>query len=436
MMQRISSIFNSKKGIILKRVLSVLLLVVLTLGMLSVLTGVLELKTSREKYKPFFDEKQDFDVLFLGTSHVINGIFPMELWKDYGITSYNFGGHGNQIATSYWVMKNALNFTNPKLVVIDCLSLDSDTKTSDNFSYVHYSLDAFPLTKTKLLGVLDLLDDENMNSRVLGGITEDSEKRSRLGLLWDFAVYHSRWNELTERDLKVEPNCELGAEMRIGVATPDIISKIPKEKRVKRNTVAMDYLRKIVNECREQGVDVLFVNLPYPANEDQQRAANSIAYIADECEVNFIDLDELGIVDYDIDCYDSNSHLNPSGARKVSEYLGRYIVENYDIKDHRDDEIYGTWNSLYEKYAEYKFDSLKNEENEYNYLMLLNDRDLRAEIRVKNKAVYEDGIFDKLINNIRDNLVLDDEEEDDGDYSVKVKVYKKDSDELFDEKTF
>jgi hypothetical protein len=62
----------------------------------------MERKASDFKYANFFEQDEDFDVLFFGTSHVINGIFPMELWNEYGIVSYNFGGHGNEIATSYW----------------------------------------------------------------------------------------------------------------------------------------------------------------------------------------------------------------------------------------------------------------------------------------------------------------------------------------------
>lgn len=37
----------------------------------------------------FFNQPKDYDVLFFGTSHVRYGIYPMELWEEYGITSYN-----------------------------------------------------------------------------------------------------------------------------------------------------------------------------------------------------------------------------------------------------------------------------------------------------------------------------------------------------------
>ena len=29
------------------------------------------------------------------------------------------------------------------------------------------------------------------------------------------------------------------------------------------------------------------------------------------------------VADYATDCFDANEHLNPSGARKVSDYLGK-----------------------------------------------------------------------------------------------------------------
>ena len=48
-----------------------------------------ERKYSYSKYYDFYKQQQDFDVLFLGTSHVLNAVYPMELWRDYGIVSYN-----------------------------------------------------------------------------------------------------------------------------------------------------------------------------------------------------------------------------------------------------------------------------------------------------------------------------------------------------------
>ena len=169
----------------------------LTIIILGKITDMVERKDSDEKYADFFEQDADFDVLFMGTSHVMNGVYPMELWNEYGIVSYNFGGHANQMATTYWVMENALDYTTPEVVVIDCLACSSQWKCTDIFSYVHQSMDAFPLSTTKIKAVNDLLDDENMDEAIKEGVArENSEPRTKIGLQWNYSVYHSRWNEL------------------------------------------------------------------------------------------------------------------------------------------------------------------------------------------------------------------------------------------------
>ena len=143
------------------RIIGCLLTICLTIGLLASVTDLTERKASDSKYADFFQDR-DYDVLFMGTSHVINGVFPMELWNEYGITSYNFGGHSNQIPTTYWVMENALDYVTPKVIVIDCLTLSSEHKCAEEFSFLHLSMDAFPLSLTKIRAIWDLLDDPRL----------------------------------------------------------------------------------------------------------------------------------------------------------------------------------------------------------------------------------------------------------------------------------
>ena len=73
-----------------------------TLGLCLIVVGlsrVFERKTSAQMYDAFFEAEENFDVLFLGTSHTSNGVLPLQLWQEQGIGSYNMAGHGNQLAT-------------------------------------------------------------------------------------------------------------------------------------------------------------------------------------------------------------------------------------------------------------------------------------------------------------------------------------------------
>ena len=357
----------------------------LLLGGLKYLTDVAERKDSDFKYGPFFAEEKDFDVLFLGTSHVLNGIFPMELWNDYGFTSYNFGGHDNYLPTTYWVMKNALDYTSPEVVVIDCLTLRKETKTSDNSNYVHQSLDAFPLSLNKIRAVQDLISPE-----------------SQLNFLWDFMSYHSRWEELKEEDFSPSYTLEKGAESRITVDIPQRYEKAASTEKTADGTIASIYLRKIIQECSEQNIPVLLTYLPFPADKDRQMEANLAYDIADEYDVpylNFLDMDN--IVDYSIDCYDANSHLNPSGARKITDYLGSYLQKQYSLADHRKDPAYAHWNADYEAYMDFKIQNLQNTDSLSSYLMLLRDETFAFDIRIKeNSSLLQDERFLRQIQNL------------------------------------
>ena len=204
----------------MKRICCCLIATGLLMVSLGWLTDLMERKFSVFKFHNFFDKSKDFDVLFFGTSHVHNGILPMELWDDYGIASYNCGGNGNVIPTIYWTMKNTLDYAEPKLVVIDGYLLNLDIKTN-RFSDVHGSMDAFPLNRTKLAAIWDLLHDEKMEEQIRQGTCADAAERKSLNLLWDFSVYHSRWSELEKNDFLTEYSKEAGAEAIYAVAVPD-----------------------------------------------------------------------------------------------------------------------------------------------------------------------------------------------------------------------
>lgn len=73
------------------RVISTIVFFVLLVVAVFKCADVLEYKAARKKYTPFYESNTDFDVIYLGTSHVQNHILPMEIWKEYGIASYNWG---------------------------------------------------------------------------------------------------------------------------------------------------------------------------------------------------------------------------------------------------------------------------------------------------------------------------------------------------------
>lgn len=382
------------------------LIIELTVFMLILFTcffgvnNVVKRKNSYTKTADFFSQKQDFDVLFFGTSHVLNGVFPMQLWNDYGINSFNFGNHAEIMSVSYYNILLACEQTNPKLIVIDTYSIIDNKKTNLKKSYAHNMLDIYPLSYTKFVAVNDIFPDEDILDR-------------NFEFLFNFSMYHTRWNELKEDDFKNNRNYEKGAESRIAVAQPDKNSNFNSiDSCSVKETGEEIYLRKIIEYCKEKNIDILLTHLPYPFNDKQAAFSKYAQTISEEYNVNYINFLNEDVINYDTDCYDKNSHLNPSGARKVTDYLGKYIIENYNIEDQRNNSDYEFWNEDYNKYIDFKIENFKkNEENINNYLMLLaKEQDIRYEVNISSKLKIEDeSVLKKLLNNLENNYKIDDD---------------------------
>lgn len=307
------------------------------------------------KNKEFMEDSEIYDILFLGNSHMTNDVYPMELWHDYGMVSYNLAGYGNQLPTIYWTMKNALVYSSPKLVVVDCSNLRSELKVKTT-GLLHSQIDNLPLNKEKWRMLCDLIE----------------EPEDRLEFVWDFALYHDRWWDLDQEDFEKEINVEKGAKIEVDVATPQGLANRPTQT-ASFTTVGTDYLRRIIEECQSRDIELLLVYLPYSAWEEEWQESFYAEQLAQEYDVPYLNFLELSVVDLTVDSYDSHDHLNGSGGRKVTNYLGAYIDQNYEIADHRGEEAYSGWDEDYRRYTDYKLELTSSLEALDKYLMMLAD---------------------------------------------------------------
>lgn len=339
-------------------------LMVLTLTV-NYVTGILSRKDSAIKYHDLESEERGIDVMFFGTSHVVNGIYPMELWNEYGIVSYNCGGHGNQIPTTYWVMRNVFDNCVPKLVVVDVFGLESNDRIRPErpgIDQQHISFDWIDLSRNKIEMMNYLFDDIE----------------TKIEFLFPISIYHDRWSEVGESDFVIDDSVHKGAEYRANRAAPIEIQLIDRNEREEANSLGKVYLCKMIEECQSRGIEVLLINIPYPAVESQQRWANSVDLIAEQYGVNYLNLqyEDTGI-NFFSDMYDNNSHLNPSGARKITSYVGEYIVQHYEVSDWSQNMAYADWHDTYSEYALYKWDVLRGKKGDLGtYLSLLADDNL------------------------------------------------------------
>ncbi|SFG26621.1 hypothetical protein [Oribacterium sp. WCC10] len=328
-----------------KQITSVLIIASLVIGGVYLGDRLTTRGVSRQKYIKFFEEHKEYDVLFYGSSHVLSGVQPMELWDKYGITSYNLGGHAASLGMSYWVLRQSLKYHKPKVAVLDIYDMYAFDQPYMDISFMHYSMDAYPAGITKFNAVQDLL----------GG----HSTQEKMELLFPFSVYHSRWNEITPESARLAfdksiMNSNYGSEVRYGVAVPPEIKRVDPDITIGGSEGADEYIRNFVSICREAGVEVCFMRIPYPASQENQMADNRVMKLAEELSVRVIDLmqddkksDNLDsrVVNWDTDFVDANAHLNAVGAYKATMYLGQLLRTYYGFTDKRNDEAYSNWNT-------------------------------------------------------------------------------------------
>lgn len=389
-----------------KRVGSVLLILLLVTGGVYVGDKLTTRGVSQRKYVKFFQEEKDYDVIFYGSSHVLSGIQPMELWNNYGITSYNLAGHAASLGMSYWVLRQSLKYHKPKLAVLDIYDMYAHDQPYMDISFMHYSMDAYPMGITKFMAVQDLLKGQSVGAK--------SE------LFFPFSVYHSRWDEVTAESAKIAFdtgyfNSYYGSEIRYGVAVPNVIERAAADDTMEGSEGADTYIRDFVKLCREDGVEVCFMRIPYPACLENQMAENRVLKLAEELDVRVLDMmkDEKEdgllssrVVSWDTDLVDANAHLNAVGAFKVTMYLGKLLKNYYGFSDKRGEAAYSNWNEDYNNvYLPALFADLQLQTDFKTCLMLSAYPEFETELTVT-KDYRPDDVCEKLYKLHGDRLKI------------------------------
>ena len=290
------------------------------------------------KYGAFFADKQGFDVLFMGTSRVLDAVQPMELWRDYGFTSYNMGNNSEPLEMTRHVMELAFDTHVPKIAVIDVFYMRHRLDEEWAYTYRHTFLDEIPLSRAKIDVVRATLPESKWQE-----------------FLMPFSLYHGRWDEILSGSTVQMVDCEpfmMGGEMRRGrVAAPDFALT---EEIAQEEQPGEEALREIAALCREHGVEPVFIALPGHATREEQMTMNRTAAVAQELGVPFVNMMFENVIDHDRDCYDAAGHLNPDGASKATAYLGAWLTEHFDLEDKRGNSAYAYWNENLKKYEAYR----------------------------------------------------------------------------------
>lgn len=318
-----------------KKVISVISLILVFSLIFLFVSDLCKRKYSDNKYRIFYEESANMDVLFFGSSIVHYSIYPMQLWHDYGITSYNMGNDSERLQMTYYDILNALDHASPKVIVVDVCALSWAGGNRDNTLKDHFFLDSVPLSVNKIKTVNAIFDG-----------------RERFEYLFPFELYHSRWNELTEEDFFFHTrDVKYGAIINTGILPTEYPApELYEQSREVDVAVEHDTINRIIDLCRSKGVTPVFVYAPSGHRGGDQKIREQADEYFATLDVDYHQLLYLDCIEWDRDFLDG-AHLNYNGGVKYTDFLGQLLKSTYNLPDHRNDaSIADKWNKDYEAY--------------------------------------------------------------------------------------
>ncbi len=287
-----------------------------------------------------YEPDNSLDVLFVGASSCYRFYSSPELWHDYGIASYNLGTSEQSLSQSYYVLKYALEMQSPKLVVVD---LNTGLRLRE------------PYAMARVHQVMDNLEKNAVWFEMLDVYADEGNK---VEFLFPLTLYHSRWKELEESDFLEIANDNKGISYNLATEEFDLFQKAPDDYYEEVPTEVYDYLHQIETLCQENNAELLYVFSPaHPVSYGEDWAKEQ-GWINTLCTdqafkdhfLNLCDyIDEAGI-DFGRD-YSDTWHVNIAGAMKITDFLGKYLVEHYELPDRRTDSAYDGWSISYDRYC-------------------------------------------------------------------------------------
>ena len=313
----------------------------------------------------FAQENNTDEVIFLGSSHMEYGFSPMQFYDQHGVVSYNLGLSAERLSGAFYLLREALKTQKPKVIVLDASDLFLEDTAESQWRYI---MDNMGNIGTKI-------SMAEGYSRFKTGSEEHRVPDALVPLL----LYHSRWKNLSETDFRdfakkkdyyaagyfLSTDC-IGSGQTLD--NMNSVTEMLQEDTVRTqiryengqeivseeedplyealiSDENIQWLNKIISLCQESGTELLLTKIPsimYPITYESawtRIRSSAVKQFAEQNGLTFWDIlyDTDINIDIDHDFADGGRHLNYLGARKVTDYLGAYLVSHYDLEPKEND---------------------------------------------------------------------------------------------------
>lgn len=313
-----------------------IVMVCFMIGVLSIVMRPIDSDIRFNTLETFRGMPEDsLDVIGFGSSHMWRGMVPMELYQEYGIGAYNYGCSWQHINTILLFIQDALKTQSPNLILVETFNVNGVLQNVDMNGEIYYT---------------KVLDEDEAKFAYLKQCF-GSEVGRYVSYYVPLFQFHENWISLGKNNFYVNADqtdfyTHMGYRYLTGVTAVNAVDPTTFNQKALGNA-ALSVLDTIVSICAERDIDVLFYTAPYSGQYAYSDAMKEYAQKHDCAYLDLFEYLEEMNFDWEVDMADAG-HVNYSGALKVSNQLGEYISEHYDLEDMREVEN-NIWASNLEK---------------------------------------------------------------------------------------
>lgn len=274
--------------------------------------------------------KDTVDAIFVGASGFWDGISPLTMWSETGITSYVFAASNCPPQISYLMLKEALKKQHPKVVFFSPQYLVSKQHNEQISLRVCQGLINRRLTLDKLYASALIAKDNGIKTGVAG--------------LFPLFVYHDNWRNIQEVTFERQSDgaymgqrCWSFFNEEYKGTKQDLMDRALEPARpFEYNPVGAKYYRKMIALCKAEGVKPVLLTLPHHLasvqfEPDRRFAEKEGADVIDLNEPQYLDVIDINNKTEWRDQW----HVNFWGSIKLSKWFGPFIRDKYSLPDRR-----------------------------------------------------------------------------------------------------
>lgn len=305
----------------------------------SIATTENKVNTYNEKrWEEFYSlPENSVDILYLGSSHSYCTFDPLIIEEETGLSGYQLGMPLQHYDSTYYTLREALNYQKPKIVVLEM--------------YWDMLDDEFELTQAGYL--FQVMDNQELEKEYIKEVFPLSEK-----IKYNIDIFRYQADYFAYRNSKLKEKLENNYGLYIPQAMkqegieeyrsrgytycnynmlPDEYDKTNQFKNTdglnwEPNNVQLGYVNKIVELCEENNIEIVFVTAPI-ANISLQYIKNydmiykNIADIAAENNVHYLDFNTVNLNEhlFENENFRDDAHLNHSGVEIADTYFSNWL---------------------------------------------------------------------------------------------------------------